>query len=93
MGSDVSEKGFHIVLSPRVPDLIRENLGRDVDALLAEKRSPPRGHRFLGHTYREIGFGTGNQHRCRAVAGTGPMRSGWLRKDRRAGTSENMSRH
>ena len=36
MGWDISEKGFRIVLSPRVPDVIRENLGRDVDALLAE---------------------------------------------------------
>jgi alkylresorcinol/alkylpyrone synthase len=36
MGWDISEKGFRIVLSPRVPDVIRENLGRDVDTLLAE---------------------------------------------------------
>jgi alkylresorcinol/alkylpyrone synthase len=36
MGWDISEKGFNIVLSPSVPDVIRENLGRDVDALLAE---------------------------------------------------------
>ncbi len=36
MGWDITEKGFRIVLSPRVPDVIRENLGRDVDALLAE---------------------------------------------------------
>lgn len=36
MGWDISEKGFRIVLSPRVPDVIRENLGRDVDALLDE---------------------------------------------------------
>lgn len=36
MGWDVSEKGFTIVLSPQVPDVIRENLGRDLDALLAE---------------------------------------------------------
>src|SRR6478672_1642201 len=36
MGWDISEKGFRIVLSPRVPDVIRENLGRDVDAFLAE---------------------------------------------------------
>jgi len=36
MGWDISEKGFRIVLSPRVPDVIREYLGRDVDALLAE---------------------------------------------------------
>jgi alkylresorcinol/alkylpyrone synthase len=36
MGWDISEKGFTIVLSPGVPDVIRENLGRDVDALLSE---------------------------------------------------------
>ncbi|HVX66804.1 MAG TPA: 3-oxoacyl-[acyl-carrier-protein] synthase III C-terminal domain-containing protein [Bryobacteraceae bacterium] len=36
MGWDISESGFRIVLSPRVPDVIRENLGRDVDAFLAE---------------------------------------------------------
>lgn len=36
MGWDISEKGFRIVLSARVPDVIRENLGRDVDALLDE---------------------------------------------------------
>jgi alkylresorcinol/alkylpyrone synthase len=36
MGWDITEKGFRIVLSPRVPDVIRENLGRDVDALLEE---------------------------------------------------------
>ncbi|MFN7925856.1 MAG: 3-oxoacyl-[acyl-carrier-protein] synthase III C-terminal domain-containing protein [Bryobacteraceae bacterium] len=36
MGWDISEKGFRIVLSPGVPDVIRENLSRDVDALLGE---------------------------------------------------------
>ncbi len=36
MGWDITEKGFRIVLSPRVPDVIRENLGADVDAFLAE---------------------------------------------------------
>jgi len=34
MGWDISEKGFRIVLSPRLMDLIRRNLGRDVDAFL-----------------------------------------------------------
>lgn len=37
MGWDVSEKGFNIVLSPDVPKVIRENLGRDVDAFLASQ--------------------------------------------------------
>jgi len=36
MGWKVSERGFSIVLSPQVPTLIRENLGRDVDAFLGE---------------------------------------------------------
>jgi alkylresorcinol/alkylpyrone synthase len=36
MGWKVSEKGFRIVLSTEVPTLIRENLGRDVDAFLAD---------------------------------------------------------
>lgn len=34
MGWDISEQGFKIVLSPDVPKVIRENLGRDVDAFL-----------------------------------------------------------
>jgi alkylresorcinol/alkylpyrone synthase len=36
MGWKISEKGFEIVLSPEVPKVIREHLGPDVDALLAE---------------------------------------------------------
>ncbi len=36
MGWKVSEKGFNIVLSPEVPVLIRENLGQNVDAFLAD---------------------------------------------------------
>ena len=35
MGWDISENGFRIVLSPRLPDLIRSNLAVDVDAFLA----------------------------------------------------------
>jgi alkylresorcinol/alkylpyrone synthase len=37
MGWKISEKGFKITLSPEVPKLIRENLGHDVDAFLAEQ--------------------------------------------------------
>jgi len=40
MGWKVTEKGFRITLSPEVPTLIRENLGRDMDEFLGE-----RGHR------------------------------------------------
>jgi alkylresorcinol/alkylpyrone synthase len=36
MGWDISEKGFRIVLSPEVPNVIREHLGPDVDEFLAE---------------------------------------------------------
>lgn len=36
MGWDISETGFHIVLSPDVPKVIRENLGRDVDSFLSD---------------------------------------------------------
>jgi alkylresorcinol/alkylpyrone synthase len=36
MGWTVTEKGFRITLSPEVPVLIRENLGHDMDAFLAE---------------------------------------------------------
>lgn len=37
MGWDISEKGFQIVLSPDVPKVVRENLGRDVDQFLASQ--------------------------------------------------------
>lgn len=36
MGWDISETGFHIVLSPDVPKVIRENLRGDLDTFLAE---------------------------------------------------------
>ena len=36
MGWKVTEKGFRITLSPEVPVLIREHLGHDVDAFLAD---------------------------------------------------------
>jgi alkylresorcinol/alkylpyrone synthase len=36
MGWDISERGFQIVLSPEVPDLIRRQLGKDVDSFLAD---------------------------------------------------------
>lgn len=37
MGWNISEHGFRIVLSPDVPNVIRENLGSDVDAFLADQ--------------------------------------------------------
>jgi alkylresorcinol/alkylpyrone synthase len=36
MGWDISEKGFGIVLSPELPNLIKSRLGADVDAFLGE---------------------------------------------------------
>ena len=36
MGWDISEKGFQIVLSREVPEVIRQNLGDDVDGFLAD---------------------------------------------------------
>jgi len=36
MGWDISEKGFRIVLSPQVPEVIRRYLGRDVDQFLSD---------------------------------------------------------
>jgi alkylresorcinol/alkylpyrone synthase len=36
MGWDISEKGFQIVLSPALPSLIVDHLGRDVDSFLAD---------------------------------------------------------
>lgn len=37
MGWRISEKGFTIVLSPDVPAVVRDNLGRDVDEFLAQQ--------------------------------------------------------
>ncbi len=37
MGWDISEKGFHIVLSPEVPDTVTKHLGEDVDTFLGEQ--------------------------------------------------------
>jgi alkylresorcinol/alkylpyrone synthase len=45
MGWQISEKGFRIVLSPEVPNLIQRQLGTDVDNFLAD----------LGRTREEIG--------------------------------------
>jgi alkylresorcinol/alkylpyrone synthase len=36
MGWQVSERGFRITLSPEVPTLIRENLGKDMDSFLTD---------------------------------------------------------
>jgi len=36
MGWDISEKGFRIVLSPEVPEVVERNLAGDVDRFLAD---------------------------------------------------------
>jgi alkylresorcinol/alkylpyrone synthase len=36
MGWDISEKGFRVVLSPKLPDLIQQHLGADLDRFLAD---------------------------------------------------------
>jgi len=38
MGWNVSEKGFKILLSPEVPNMVRKHLAHDVDAFLAEHK-------------------------------------------------------
>jgi alkylresorcinol/alkylpyrone synthase len=40
MGWDISEKGFQIVLSRDVPQVVLQNLGRDLDEFLAEQNVP-----------------------------------------------------
>jgi alkylresorcinol/alkylpyrone synthase len=41
MGWDISEKGFQVVLSPQVPDVVRRFLRSDVDTFLADHRVDP----------------------------------------------------
>jgi alkylresorcinol/alkylpyrone synthase len=37
MGWKVSEKGFQVILSPEVPNVVRDNLGKNVDEFLATR--------------------------------------------------------
>lgn len=37
MGWDITEKGFRIILSREIPDLVRKNLAHDLDEFLAER--------------------------------------------------------
>ncbi len=52
MGWDISEKGFRIVLSREVPEVVREHLGPDVDALLSRAWIRARPSRLLGNAHR-----------------------------------------
>ena len=38
MGWDISENGFKVVLSPRLPELIKQNLAGDVDTFLGKHK-------------------------------------------------------
>jgi alkylresorcinol/alkylpyrone synthase len=51
MGWDIVDSGFKLVLSPRVPDVIERNLGRDVDGFLA-RHNLDRGaiRHWIAHT-------------------------------------------
>jgi alkylresorcinol/alkylpyrone synthase len=71
MGWDVSEKGFRIVLSPEVPDLIRRQLGHDVDSFLAD----------LGRDRNEVGswvLHTGGPKVLQATASALALENGQL---------------
>ena len=51
MGWDISERGFQIVLSPSVPEVIREHLGQDVDAFLSARDLTRQDiHSWIMHT-------------------------------------------
>ena len=61
MGWDISEKGFQIVLSPAVPEIVKEHLGNDVDTFLGNN----------GLTRKDVGswiFHTGGPKVLEAVA-------------------------
>jgi len=60
-GWDISEKGFQIVLSPAVPEIVKEHLGNDVDTFLGNN----------GLTRKDVGswiFHTGGPKVLEAVA-------------------------
>ena len=52
MGWDISEKGFRIVLSREIPDLVRENLAHDRRRFSRRARIDARRHRQLDPAYR-----------------------------------------
>ncbi len=52
MGWDISEKGFRIVLSREVPEVVHDHLASDVDAFLEEQGLSRAGHRILGAAHR-----------------------------------------
>ena len=64
MGWDISEKGFRIVLSREVPEVVQEHLASDVDAFLEEQGLSRAGHRSLGAAHRRPA--RPGSHRCGA---------------------------
>jgi alkylresorcinol/alkylpyrone synthase len=51
MGWEIVDSGFKVVLSPRVPQVIREHIGRDIDAFLAAQGLARAGIRhWIAHT-------------------------------------------
>ena len=71
MGWRISERGFSIVLSREVPNLVRRQFGQDVDAFLAEH----------GHTRDEIGnwvLHTGGPKVLEAIEDALDLRDGQL---------------
>jgi alkylresorcinol/alkylpyrone synthase len=69
MGWDISEKGFRVVLSPKLPELIRSRFGADVDCFLADHGISredigswaihPGGPRILEAVEGALGLGNG----------------------------------
>jgi len=71
MGWTISEKGFRIVLSPGVPELIQHQLGNDVDGFLAD----------LGRDRSEVGswvLHTGGPKVLQATASALGLKNGQL---------------
>ncbi len=71
MGWTISEKGFRIVLSPEVPELIQRQLGNDVDSFLAD----------LGRDRSEVGswvLHTGGPKVLQATASALGLKNGQL---------------
>jgi alkylresorcinol/alkylpyrone synthase len=66
MGFEVRDRGFHIVLSKEVPELIRDRIGALVDDFLARSQLTrndlkayilhPGGQKLLGHVQNELGL-------------------------------------
>lgn len=71
MGWTISEKGFRIVLSPEVPELIQRQMGNDVDSFLAD----------LGRDRSEVGswvLHTGGPKVLQATASALGLKNGQL---------------